>query len=89
MFFRLYFVRVIYQISDIERRRRMQAITEQDWQILPDYAQREVYDFFLFIRERYVKTQLSQDELETRVFSNHSANTVAEWLDEKEDELWT
>ena len=67
----------------------MQAITEQDWQVLPEYAQREVYDFFLFIRERYVKIQLSQGELETRAFSNHSANTVEEWLDEKEDELWT
>lgn len=67
----------------------MQAITEQDWQILPEYAQREVYDFFLFIRDRYVNTQLSQDELETRAFSNHSANTIEEWLDEKEDELWT
>lgn len=67
----------------------MQAITEQDWQILPEYAQREVYDFYLFIKQRYIKNKLSSDESETRAFSNHSANTVEEWLDEKEDELWT
>jgi hypothetical protein len=67
----------------------MQAITEQDWQTLPEYAQREMYDFFLFLRERYAKKQLSQDALETQAFSNHSANTIAEWLDEKEDEIWT
>jgi len=67
----------------------MQAISKQDWQILPEYAQREVYDFYLFIKARYLQNKLSQDELETRAFSNHSANTVEEWLDEKEDELWT
>lgn len=67
----------------------MQAITEQDWQTLPEYAQREIYDFYLFIKERYIINKLSPDELETRAFSNHSANIVEEWLDEKEDELWT
>jgi hypothetical protein len=28
------------------------------------------------------------DQLETQDFSNHSANTIAEWLDDKEDEVW-
>lgn len=67
----------------------MQAITEQDWQILPEYAQREVYDFYLFIKARYITNKRSSDKLEICAFSNHSANTVEEWLDEKEDELWT
>lgn len=66
----------------------IQAITEQDWRTLPEYAQHEVYDFFVFIKERYIEKQRSQDELETRAFSNHSANTVEEWRNEKEDELW-
>jgi hypothetical protein len=46
--------------------------------MLPDYAQREVYDFYLFIKQRYIKNKLSPDKLETRTFSNHSANTVEE-----------
>jgi hypothetical protein len=33
----------------------MQAIREQDWQCLPMQAQQEVYDFFLFIKQRYEK----------------------------------
>ena len=24
-----------------------------------------------------------------KAFSNHSANTISEWLDESEDEVWT
>lgn len=43
---------------------------------------------YLF-KECYIKNKLSQDESEIRAFSNHSANTIAEWQDEKEDELWT
>lgn len=67
----------------------MQAITEQDWQTLPEYAQREIYDFFLFIRSRYAKTPLNYDVIETRAFSNHSANTIEGWLEKSEDEIWT
>lgn len=68
----------------------MQAITEQDWQTLPEYAQREIYDFFLFIKSRTVKTPLNHDAIETRAFSNHSANIVEDWLVEveKEDAIW-
>ena len=67
----------------------MQAITEQDWQTLPEYAQREIYDFFLFIKSRIVTTPLPHDAIETRAFSNHSANTVEDWLSPTEDEIWT
>jgi hypothetical protein len=31
------------------------AIKQQEWQCLPEHAQREVYDFFLFIKARYAK----------------------------------
>jgi len=30
----------------------MQLIKEQDWQTLPEPAQQEVYDFFIFIKQR-------------------------------------
>lgn len=68
----------------------MQAIKEQDWITLPEQAQQEVYDFFVFIKQRYDKQaeQKRSDEAETRAFSNHSANTVEQWLDDKEDEIW-
>ena len=31
----------------------MQTITEQEWQTLPEPAQQEIYDFFLFLKQRY------------------------------------
>ena len=68
----------------------MHAIKEQDWLTLPESAQQEVYDFFVFIKQRYDKQaqQKRSDESETLAFSNHSANTVEEWLDNQEDEIW-
>jgi len=65
----------------------MQLMKEQDWQTLPETAQQEVYDFFIFIKQRYGK-QTNKEESETMAFSNHSANTIDEWLDDKEDAIW-
>ena len=68
----------------------MQAIQEQDWQALPEQAQQEVYDFFLFIRQRYGQLGVNaKDESDTIAFANHSANTIKEWSSEQEDEVWT
>lgn len=39
----------------------MQAIKEQDWQTLPEFAQQEVYDFFMFIKQRYDKQSQQMD----------------------------
>lgn len=67
----------------------MQAIREQDWQCLPAQAQQEIYDFFLFIKQRYEKQTLHTTDLnETLAFSNHSADNVADWSSDKEDEIW-
>ena len=68
----------------------MQAINEQDWITLPEPAQQEVYDFFVFIKQRYDKQtrQKRGDQAEALAFSNHSANTVEQWLDDREDEIW-
>ena len=41
---------------------------------------------FIFIKQRYAK-QTNQDQSETTDFSNHSANTIDEWLDDKEDNV--
>ena len=31
----------------------MHTIEQQAWQCLPEHAQQEVYDFFLFVKQRY------------------------------------
>ena len=46
----------------------MRAIDQREWQSLPEQAQREIYDFFLFLKQRYEK-QARQDEAETLLFS--------------------
>jgi len=35
-----------------------------------------------------INRQINQDQSETKAFSNHSANTIEEWLDDKEDAVW-
>ena len=68
----------------------MQAIDNQEWQSLPEQAQQEIYDFFLFIKQRYERRarQTQHDETETLLFSNHSANSIEEWLDDSEEDVW-
>lgn len=34
-----------------------------------------------------IDRQTNQDNSETIAFSNHSANTIDEWLDDKEDDV--
>lgn len=66
------------------------AIEQQEWQSLPEHAQREIYDFFLFIKQRCEQHVTQKNDLnETLAFSNHSANLVDEWTNENEDEIWT
>ncbi len=68
----------------------MKAIQEQEWQAFPEQAQQEVYDFFLFIRQRYGQLRVNaKDGSDTISFANHRANTIKEWLSEQEDEIWT
>ena len=68
----------------------MQAINHQDWQSLPESAQREIYDFFLFIRQRYQQNKIDeQDKIETIALSNHSANLITDWQCKEEDDIWT
>ena len=65
----------------------MHAIPKQDWQSMPEQAQQEVYDFFLFIKQRYSSEQ-SQDGSETIAFSDHSANLIEDWKNDAEDAIW-
>lgn len=63
----------------------MQAIQQQDWQKTPEQAQQAVYDFFLFLKQRYSEMESEED---TVAFSNHSANLVEDWKSKAEDEVW-
>ena len=65
----------------------MQTIPQQDWQKLPEQAQQEVYDFFLFLKQRYQASNL-KDTNDTIAFSNHSANLIEDWQSEEEDGVW-
>jgi hypothetical protein len=68
----------------------MHTIEQQAWQCLPEHAQQEVYDFFLFVKQRYEKqSQQNDDNTQTLAFSNHSASNIEEWASDKEDEIWT
>ncbi len=65
----------------------MNVIETQEWQALPDQAQQEVYDFFLFVKQQYLARK--EFDKEIHLYSNHSANLVKEWLDDSEDAVWT
>ena len=63
------------------------SVIQQQWQSIPEQAQQEVYDFFLFIKQRY-QSNNPQDQNETLAFSNHSANLIQEWQTAEEDAIW-
>ncbi|RKX86592.1 MAG: hypothetical protein DRP58_04265 [Spirochaetes bacterium] len=64
----------------------MNTIKLQDWKLLPEQAQKEVYDFFLFVKQQYLVKKQSENEIPA--YSHHSANLVKEWLDDSEDAVW-
>jgi len=66
----------------------VKLIPKEEWQAIPEQAQHEVYDFFLFIKQRYSATS-SIEKNETRAFSNHSANLIDDWTMPEEGALWT
>jgi len=65
----------------------MKLISKEEWLAIPEQAQHEVYDFFLFIKQRYSAT-LTVDKNETHAFSNHSANLIDDWKMPEEDAVW-
>jgi len=59
--------------------------------LLPENRYRVLEDEILSVEEQqHVKnclSQTNQDNSETIAFSNHSANTIEEWLDDKEEDV--
>lgn len=67
----------------------MQTISKKDWLTIPEKAQKEVYNFFLSVKERYSKNDSSNQEMsETKAYSNHSAKLVDDWQNDTEDDIW-
>jgi hypothetical protein len=65
----------------------MHTIPKQEWLSIPEQAQQEVYNFFLFTKQK-LKSEHKQDDSETLAFSNHSANLIEDWKNEDEDSVW-
>jgi hypothetical protein len=63
----------------------MQTIPAQEWKSLPEHAQRELLDFFLFLKQKYA----NEESQETHAFTRHSAELVEDWHDSEEDKIWT
>ncbi|SMM99698.1 hypothetical protein SPONL_849 [uncultured Candidatus Thioglobus sp.] len=59
------------------------TIEKQEWQTIPNQAQKEVYDFFLFVKEKY-KTEVNS----TMTAMASEKSLAKNWLDAKEDKAW-
>ena len=62
----------------------MQNIQVEQWQKLPEIAQQELHDFYIFLKQRYT----DQDIIDTQSLSNHTANLIDDWQEETEDAIW-
>ncbi|MFY9180633.1 MAG: hypothetical protein WAO12_12790 [Venatoribacter sp.] len=60
-----------------------EIISYEEWHKLPKEAQREVKDFFLFIKSKYAAKQKIS---ETAVLSEQSL--AEDWLKQEENEAW-
>lgn len=68
----------------------MNAIIEQaeqfDLSVLPKYAQKELYDFYLFLKQRH-QNQITRSKAgETALLSEQSLSE--DWDKKTEDEAW-
>lgn len=59
------------------------VISQQEWQRLPEEAMREVLDFYLFVKAKYVK---SEQTSETALLSEHAL--AEDWLNQEEEDAW-
>ena len=58
-----------------------------DLHIPKEYLNHEVEILVLPINNTDIKSLKTKDD-DIKAFSNHSANTIEEWLDDSEDEIW-
>jgi hypothetical protein len=58
-----------------------------DLHIPKEYLNHEV-EILVLPFESINKDKLNPEDNEIKAFSNHSANTIDEWLDDSEDDVW-
>ncbi len=64
----------------------MQTMPQIDLQVLPEKAQQEVYDFYLFIKQRVSKEKQFSRVDESALLSEKSL--AEDWAKKEEDEAW-
>ena len=64
----------------------MQTIPQIDLQALPEDAQQEVYDFYLFIKQRVSERKIIASVGESALLSEKSL--AEDWNKVEEDEAW-
>jgi len=67
----------------------IEEITKEEWEQLPVQAQREVRDFFLFIREKYTKKDTIKTNKKKRIFEAKipSKSTLQAMVEIKEGQV--
>ncbi|WFE68773.1 hypothetical protein P8S54_00605 [Thiomicrospira sp. R3] len=65
----------------------IETISTKEWQTLPEHAQQEVKDFFLFIKAKYAhQSQAKQLDNEAMLLSEQAL--AKDWLNPEEDKAW-
>ena len=64
----------------------MQSIKSLDLSVLPEWARQEVYDFFLFMKQRIEHQRALSDAGECALLSEDSL--AEDWNKSEEDEAW-
>lgn len=65
-------------------------IQQKEWQKLPESAQLEIFDYFLFIKQRYeIQSQVSKNENETFTLAHFYSNHVEYMSNDDENKIWT
>lgn len=64
----------------------MHTIEQVDLSLLPEKAQEELYDFFLFLQQRYQNETAIKQAGETALLSEQSL--AEDWDKSEEDEAW-
>ena len=64
----------------------MQTIPQIDLNVLPEDAQQEVYDFYLFIKQRVSEKKIIASAGESALLSEKSL--AEDWDTKEEDEAW-
>lgn len=64
----------------------MQSIKSIDLSVLPEWARQEVYDFFLFMKQRIEHQRALSNASECALLSENSL--AEDWNKSEEDEAW-